>query len=359
MVEGYSPGPRLPQPCDKNSWQDADLLTYVRRPRVPWTRPPPRSAPFGNDLHLCRVEPANGLTLGTSASVASRGAGVTPCSTRCDHPAFGWHPGASQPGQPLSLDADSWAWVWNVTLIGAEALALVLPSALGEPVTLEATIDGNTWHLVVEDWQEDRQFAACAPPHQRQGHQLAWLGRPTSRPTSGTLENARTLAQAMRSSCPWRPAGPSHWAPGTPDWSMPSGSWNWVGTRRRSRRSTRQPRAVGLVVVPSRADQGADHPAPLPRAALDAIPPRHQRRPRPLRPRLGHRLRQPPPGGADPGQCRLCAWRGPSGIIARVWRTQTAGDRLAATVSADPITHADAARLWASESWPRRSNSPR
>jgi hypothetical protein len=101
----------------------------------------------------------------------------------------------------IRLDADSWAWTWSATLLGPEALALVLPSELGEPVTLQATINGHTWHLVVEDWTEDRQFGSRSIKVSGRGLS-AWLGQPYEPAASGTLANARTLHQAMEELLP-------------------------------------------------------------------------------------------------------------------------------------------------------------
>jgi hypothetical protein len=337
--EGFQDGQWLPKSCDRNSWQDADWVGYVRRVPVPWVRPPRPWVPKGNDLHLCRLDGGNDLHLGyqcerriprrrsyhvlhTIEIVRLSDEAPIACST-----------------VTIGLDADSWAWTWSATLLGPEALALVLPSELGEPVTLQATIDGHVWHLVVEDWQEDRQFASRSIKVSGRGLS-AWLGQPYEPAASGTLANARTLNQAMEELLPLGGGWMIEWAEGTPDWLLPAGAWNWAG-KALIQAIHEAAQAVGLVVVPAMAAKTLTvqprYPV-LPWHYQDATPDLYV----PDAAILSVSRRQ-----AVPSQANAVYVHGGAagGIIARVWRTGTAGDRLATTASAEQITHTDGARL--------------
>lgn len=238
----------------------------------------------------------------------------------------------------IRLDADSWAWAWDATLLGPDALAAVLPSELGEPVTLRATINGHVWHLVVEDWQEDRQFKARTTRASGRG-MSAWLGQPYEPAASGTLEDARYLSQAMEDLFPLGSGWALEWAEGTPDWLLPSGSWN---------RQNQAPiqaiheaaQGAGLVVVPDQTARvlrvQARYPV-LPWAFDGATPDLFV----PDSALISISRRQAVPSQAN----AVYVYGGASGIIARCWRTGTAGDRLATAAQADWITHPDGARL--------------
>lgn len=252
----------------------------------------------------------------------------------------------------ISLDAEAFAWVWSADLLGVAALPLVLPSEQGEPVTLQATINGSTWHLVVEDWQEDRSFGGRNIKVSGRGL-TAWLGQPYLPGATGTLTDAATLNQAMEALLPLDGGWTLDWADGTPDWLIPAGAWNW---------SDQAPiqiihavaQAVGLVLIPAQTGKTitvqprykvlpwhfADATPDLfvPDSAITSLS-RRQTTPSQANAVYVH--------GGDVG-----------GVIARVWRTQTAGDLLAKTESAEQLTHADGARLLGERLLARQERQP-
>ena len=320
---------------------------YTRRPIVPWVPPPQPWAPYGNKLHLCRLEPTNRLTLGyqcqrriprrRSYSVQHQIA-ITRLSDHAPIPTLAIR---------IGLDADSWAWTWSATLLGAEALGLVLPSEQGEPVTLVAAIDGHTWRLVAEDWREDRSFGSRSIEVSGRGLS-AWLGAPYAPTATGTLANALTLRQAMEAFLPLDGGWTIAWADDTPDWLLPAGASNWQN-QAPIQAIHAAAQGVGLVVVPAMADQAL------------AIQPRY-----PVAPWhyadttdtdmqvFGLRLFSIPDSAilslsrrqAVPTQANAVYVNGgASGIVARCWRTGTAGDRLAPSAQDERITHVDGARL--------------
>lgn len=57
----------------------------------------------------------------------------------------------------MSLDADSWTWTFNATLPGQEWDNLE-PASLGEPVLVEAMINGTAYRMQIEKRNRDRSF---------------------------------------------------------------------------------------------------------------------------------------------------------------------------------------------------------
>jgi len=60
-------------------------------------------------------------------------------------------------GMSLSLDADTWAWGFSASL-PSEALALIEPATPGEPIELEAVVNGSAVRVLVESIETDRVF---------------------------------------------------------------------------------------------------------------------------------------------------------------------------------------------------------
>ena len=57
----------------------------------------------------------------------------------------------------MSLDVDSWTWSWSATL-PADTQASLQPATSGDPVEVEARINGVPYRLLVESVSRDRQF---------------------------------------------------------------------------------------------------------------------------------------------------------------------------------------------------------
>jgi len=125
----------------------------------------------------------------------------------------------------LTLDADSWALGFTATLLGKEALAAVQPVD-GEPVTLEIRINTRVWHVLVEDWTENREFGKRSVSVKGRGLS-ALLAAPYQLSTSGVTDADLTTQQLFESHLPLGAGWSIDWLQDTPDWLVPSGAWSW------------------------------------------------------------------------------------------------------------------------------------
>lgn len=239
----------------------------------------------------------------------------------------------------LGLDADAVAWSFSATLLGKLALDAVQPDSSGAPVTLEIALDGYVFRMQVEDWSEDRQFGQRGVSVKGRGLS-AKLAMPYQLAASGATGTDMTIQQVLNAHLPIGSGWTIAWAAGTPDWLVPAGAWSWAD---------QSPLAaihaacsgVGLVVVPDPALQtltiqprypvlpwafaGAAPQITVPDAAI-----------------LDLGRRNAPPGQAN---AAFVAGGNVGGVLARVYRLGTAGDKALATVQHPLITHTDAARL--------------
>lgn len=97
-------------------------------------------------------------------------------------------------GLTLSLDADSWAYGFSASL-PASALSQIEPAALGDPVELEAQINGQAFRLLAENIARDREFPRARVSLSGRGIS-AHLGEPYS-PTISYLQSAQLTAQQL------------------------------------------------------------------------------------------------------------------------------------------------------------------
>ncbi len=125
----------------------------------------------------------------------------------------------------LSLNADSWAWGFSAVLLGKDALDAVMPTA-GEPVVLEVTVNGTTWHVMVEDWAENREFGKRSISVKGRGVS-AELASPYELPESGVETSARTIQQLMDERLPLGSSWTVAWHFGMQDWLIPAGAYSW------------------------------------------------------------------------------------------------------------------------------------
>ncbi|MFZ5466582.1 MAG: hypothetical protein ACOZAI_04905 [Pseudomonadota bacterium] len=239
----------------------------------------------------------------------------------------------------LEFDVDSWAWGFTATLLGRDALDAVMPASDGAPIELAASIQGHTWHLIVDGWTENRRFVERGISIKGRGL-VAELAAPYELPGSGVTASAMTLQQVMNAHLPIGSGWSLQFAPGTPDWLIPAGAWSWGGkTPIQAIHDAAQ--QVGLVVVPSPTgrvlniqprypvlpwDYASTTPdLIIPTAAIDGIE--------------GAR--------AIESQANAVYVHGGEvgGVLARVKRALSAGERVAETASSNLITHADGARL--------------
>jgi len=126
----------------------------------------------------------------------------------------------------LSLDADSWAWQFSANLVGKNALNAVKPSGLGEPITLVVAINGTSWHVLVEDWSENRSFANRSISVQGRGIS-AELADPYQLPSSGTTTQNWDVRQLIENHLPLGSGWTVSWATDLANWQVPAGAWSW------------------------------------------------------------------------------------------------------------------------------------
>jgi hypothetical protein len=239
----------------------------------------------------------------------------------------------------LGIDADAWAWTFSARLNGKIALDAVQPDANGVPVTLEIALDGYLFHVLVEDWSEDRRFGNRSVSVKGRGIS-AQLAAPYLLTSSGATTADMTLQQVLNAHLPIGSGWTIAWAAGTPDWLIPAGAWTWAD---------QSPIAaifaacngVGLTVQPDTALQtltiaprypvlpwdfaAATPQITVPDAAITDLSRRN----------------------TPPSQANAAFVYGGSvgGILARVYRTGTAGDKALAPAQHPLITHTDGARL--------------
>jgi len=253
-------------------------------------------------------------------------------------------------GVSLSLDADSHTWGARLTLLGNAARDAVEPSALGEPVALAIAIDGHVWHVLAESCHESRAFGKRAIDVQARGLSAELLTPYRRLPAGRTVQN-RTVQQALSDLLPIDAGFAIAWHSGTPDWLLPAGSFGWGDTSPLAAIHAAC-QSVGLIVRPGMAHRALTvmprYPVlPWATATPDVIIP-------------GSVLIDLARQTVTPDQANAVYVHGTdaSGILARVRRTGSAADRLADTVSADLITHTDAARLLGSRLLAKHASPP-
>lgn len=129
----------------------------------------------------------------------------------------------------LNIDMDSWTWKFSASL-PASTLPLIEPGVTGDPVVLEATINGNVYLLLAEGVQRDRQFGKSSITVTGRG-QSAMLADPYSPILSYTNTIERTARQLMDDALTTNgvPIGwDIDWR--IDDWVVPSGVWTHQGT---------------------------------------------------------------------------------------------------------------------------------
>lgn len=127
-------------------------------------------------------------------------------------------------GFSLSLDRDSWAWGFSATL-PADELPLLMPSVPGEPVELEATVNGLAFRLIARSIGRTRVFNDVAVRVDGVGH-TAVLDAPFSAESVFSATSALTSQQLVDQ------ALPSGWSAvySLTPWLVPGGVWSHQGT---------------------------------------------------------------------------------------------------------------------------------
>lgn len=128
----------------------------------------------------------------------------------------------------LSIDVDSWVWGWQATL-PASSLGNVLPAGPGQPVELEASVNGVTFRLLAEKITRDRSFASGRITVSGRGI-AAELGDPYAPSVSRVNVSDMTAQQIANDALTINNVGIG-WAIdwGITDWLVPSGVWSHTG----------------------------------------------------------------------------------------------------------------------------------
>ncbi|CQR43727.1 hypothetical protein THICB3330019 [Thiomonas sp. CB3] len=239
----------------------------------------------------------------------------------------------------IGIDADSWAWSFSARLNGKTALDAVQPDANGVPVTLEIALDGYLFHVLVEDWSEDRRFGNRSISVKGRGLS-AQLAAPYLLTTSGSTTADMTLQQVLNAHLPIGSGWTIAWAAGTPDWLVPAGAWTWADQSAISAIFAAC-NGVGLTVFPDTATQTLTIQPRYPVLPWDFAAATPQITvPDAAITELGRR-------NSPPSQANAAFVYGGNvgGILARVYRTGTAGDKALAPAQHPLLTHLDGARL--------------
>jgi len=138
--------------------------------------------------------------------------------------------GASIPafGFNMALDWQSWTWSWS-TSIPVNALALVKPGISGDPVEVEAVVNGVPYRLCVEGPDRQRQFAKGRVGIKGRGT-AAILDAPYAPTLHFGNAEARTAQQLMLDALTINGVGIG-WDVdfGLTDWLVPGNAWSHQG----------------------------------------------------------------------------------------------------------------------------------
>lgn len=129
----------------------------------------------------------------------------------------------------MNIDMDSWTWAFSATM-PASALSLVEPDAFGDPVMLEAKINGQAYLLLAEGINRERSFGKSSITVNGRG-QSAMLANPYSPLLSFNNSQERTAHQLIEDvlqtngvtlgwAVDWR----------IEDWLVPAGAWSHQGS---------------------------------------------------------------------------------------------------------------------------------
>jgi len=149
----------------------------------------------------------------------------------------------------LEMNADSWAWGFNATLLGASALDAVQPVG-GVPVELEVTINGYSWRVFVEEWTESKTFGKNSIGVKGRGV-TSLLAAPYHIPQSGVQDSLLTVQQVLDAHLPIGEGWTIDWQANISPWNVAAGAWTW-NQRTPIQAIFDAVQSVGLVVIPDR-----------------------------------------------------------------------------------------------------------
>lgn len=240
-------------------------------------------------------------------------------------------------GLQISADADSWTVGWSATVHGA-ALAVLEPAQPGEPVELEAAINGDVYRLLVEEIARDREFPSTRLQVAGRGISARIAAPYAAAVSRDNAGGALTAAQLMDDALTIN-AVPIGWTVdfGLTDWLVPAGAWRHTGSHLEAVQAIAA--AAGGYVRSDRSAQTLHIrprwpvlPWELASATPDIVLPASAVRRESVR-----WVERPDYNGVYvSGEAQ--------GILAHVRRLGTQGDILAGMVTDPLITHDDAAR---------------
>lgn len=236
----------------------------------------------------------------------------------------------------LKWDTDSWSVGWSASL-PATALDAVMPSGIGEPVELLATINGTAVRLLAESISRDRRFGDARLNVGGRGR-VAWLADPYA-PSVARSASAAMTAQQLAADALTDNGVPIGWGLDwqIADWLVPGGVWSHQGAMIDAVKRIAE--AAGGYVLGHRTAQTL-HVRPryplLPwewaAATPDLILP------------AAVASTEAISWSESPAYNRVFVAGQEQGRMGQVSRAGTAGDVLAPMVTDPLITHADAAR---------------
>lgn len=241
----------------------------------------------------------------------------------------------------IGLDASSWTWGFDASL-PAEAQSMVEPSS--GPVEVLATVNGESFHLVVESLSRERRFGQVGVRISGRGRN-AILDAPYSAAKSFSNTGDRTAQQLAVDSllenginiglATIGEAWQVNW--GLTDWLVPAGVWVHQGTHISALNAIAQ--AAGGYLRPDRTEATLHVEPRYPTApwGWDAVTPDIEL---PSAVTIQESIQWQDKAPYN----RVFVSGQQSGILGQVTRTGTAGDTVAPMVTDPLITHADAAR---------------
>lgn len=236
----------------------------------------------------------------------------------------------------LSLAAGSWVWSFDATL-PADQLSVVEP-VNGEPVELEATINGTPFRVLADSITRDREFGKQTIRVAGRG-KASMLDIPYSQVYTFGETNDRTAQQLMNEALGMSEFGATwtlNW--GATDWLVPAGVWNYTGSQIGALNTIAT--AAGLYLQPD------------PSALTMSVLPQYPLAPWDWQANVAPDFELP----ADVVQRESIQWAdklvynrvfvsgAQAGVLGQVTRTGTAGDLVAPMVTDALITAVDAAR---------------
>jgi hypothetical protein len=237
----------------------------------------------------------------------------------------------------MALDVDSWTWSWSASVL-ADALALVQPGSDGEPIEVEALVNGVPYRLYAEGVSSQRQFGQARIAIKGRG-KAAMLDAPYAPSLNFGNTQARTGQQLMTDVLMVNGVGIG-WAVdwNLTDWLVPGNTW------------THQGAYIGAVAAIAQAAGGYVQPHDT--AQMLRILPRYPVAPWSWAAEVTPDFELPSDVVAVEGidwtrkadYNRVFVSGVANGVLGQVTRAGTAGNSVAPMVTDALITHADAAR---------------